>query len=64
MFVKVVDSLETECIELPVEPEGHILMSTLIAQFPGACGLKFKMENSSWRGYVNSEFQAVLFLFR
>lgn len=56
LFVKVSDSSENsttdeEVIELPVEPEGYILMSTLIAQFPGACGLKFKTEQSSWRGY-------------
>lgn len=53
MFVKVSDNSEAnleDCIELPVEPEGHILMSTLIAQFPGACGLKFKKDQSSWRG--------------
>lgn len=53
LFVKVSDNTEAnlvDCIELPVEPEGYILMSTLIAQFPGACGLKFKTEQSSWRG--------------
>lgn len=52
-FVKVSDNSDTnleDCIELPIEPEGYILMSTFIAQFPGACGLKFKTEQSSWRG--------------
>lgn len=52
MFVKVTENAENvdEAVEIPVEPEGHILMSTLIAQFPGACGLKFKTEQSAWRG--------------
>ena len=53
MFVKVADSAEVsveDSVEIPVEPEGHMLMSTLIAQFPGACGLKFKTESASWRG--------------
>ncbi len=51
MFVKVTDSTESvdDTVEIPVESEGFILMSTLIAQFPSACGLKFKNE-SSWRG--------------
>lgn len=54
LFVKVTDSAEStdDSVEIPVEPQGHILMSTLIAQFPGACGLKFKTESSSWRGFV------------
>ncbi len=53
MFVKVADSTDVsveDSVEIPVESEGFILMSTLIAQFPGACGLKFKTEQSSWRG--------------
>lgn len=51
-FIKVAESAESmdDSMEIPVEPEGHIPMSTLIAQFSGACGLKFKTERSSWRG--------------
>lgn len=50
-FVKVAESDNPDdSVEIPVEPQGHILMSTLTAQFPGACGLKFKTEQSSWRG--------------
>jgi hypothetical protein len=53
LFVKVAESENPEdSVEIPVEPQGHILMSTLTAQFPGACGLKFKTEQFSWRGYV------------
>ena len=52
LFIKVAENEnDEETIELPVEPQGYLLMSTLIAQFPGACGLKFKTENFSWRGY-------------
>ena len=52
LFVKVAESENPdESVEIPVEPQGYILMSTLTAQFPGACGLKFKTEQFSWRGY-------------
>lgn len=51
LFIKVSEAEGEEEIELPIEPQGYLLMSTLTAQFPGACGLKFKNE-SSWRGYV------------
>ena len=50
LFVKVADSEAEESVEVPVEAQGYILMSTLTAQFPGACGLKFKTEQFSWRG--------------
>jgi hypothetical protein len=53
LFIKVADTnndQNEETVEIPVETQGYILMSTLIAQFPGACGLKFKTEKSSWRG--------------
>ncbi|CAF0983752.1 unnamed protein product [Brachionus calyciflorus] len=51
LFVKVAESdAPEETVEIPIEPQGFILMSTLTAQFPGACGLKFKTEQSSWRG--------------
>jgi hypothetical protein len=50
MFVKVAESETDEAIEIPVESQGHLLMSTLSAQFPCACGLKFKTEQGLWRG--------------
>ena len=49
IYVKVAESEGEEPVEIPVEEECFILMSTLIAQFPGACGLKFRTEQSSWR---------------
>jgi len=40
-----------EPIELPAEEDGTVLLSTLSAQFPGACGLKFRNpETGAWRG--------------
>jgi hypothetical protein len=57
LFVKVSDSENDESVEIPVEPQGFILMTTLTAQFPGACGLKFKTEQFSWRGYVKLQFR-------
>ena len=35
--------------EIPVEPDGSILMSSLKSQFPHARGLKFKIKGK-WRG--------------
>lgn len=51
MLVKVADSNDNvdDAVEIEVQPEGHILMSTLRSQFPGACGLRFKTEQSVWR---------------
>lgn len=66
LFVKVAEcDVPDENVEIPVEPQGFILMSTLTAQFPGACGLKFKTEQSSWRGYfrlVAFQFQILILL--
>lgn len=57
LFIKVAENEnDEESIELPIEPQGYLLMSTLIAQFPGACGLKFKTENFSWRGYDEEKY--------
>jgi len=40
-----------EPIELPTEEDGTVLLTTLSAQFPGACGLKFRNpETRAWRG--------------
>ncbi|RNA30095.1 TAR DNA-binding 43 isoform X2, partial [Brachionus plicatilis] len=51
MFVKVAEyEAPEETIEIPVESQGYIIMSTLTAQFPGACGLKLKTGQTSWRG--------------
>ena len=45
-----------EIIELPTEFDGSMLLSTLQAQYPIACGLKYlNMETMSWRGVRISE---------
>ena len=51
LFVKVSENEnQDDSVEIPVEAQGCILMTTLTAQFPGACGLKFKTEQGTWRG--------------
>lgn len=49
-FIKVAECEEGEAIEIPVELTGFILIRNLTSQFPGASGLKFKNEDSSWCG--------------
>lgn len=50
-FVKVSDEENGEnCIELPTEGCGTILLSTIQAQFPNAIGLKYKSPTGAWRG--------------
>lgn len=50
-FVRVAeDEQEQEPIELPIEDDGTMLLSTITAQFPGACGLKYRSDRGSWRG--------------
>jgi hypothetical protein len=67
LYIKVAENEnDQETIELPIEPQGYLLMSTLNAQFPGACGLNCKTE-FSWRGYKfvvlkqkNAKFDPIL----
>ena len=49
-FIQVADEENEEPIEIPVEEDGTLLLSTLAAQFPGACGLKYRSETRSLRG--------------
>ncbi|KAL4234735.1 hypothetical protein ACF0H5_006377 [Mactra antiquata] len=54
-FVRVTDDENDEAIEIPVEDDGGdqdgtLLLSSLVAQFPGACGLKYRTESGSLRG--------------
>lgn len=46
-YVQVVDDESEEAIELPAEGDGTLLLSTLIAQFPGACGLKYRSSETN-----------------
>lgn len=51
-YIKVSeDEDESNAVEIPCELDGTLLLSTLVAQFPGACGLKYRHPDSkSLRG--------------
>ena len=42
LFPQVCEAEGEESMELPVESDGTLLLTTLIAQYPGACGLKYR----------------------
>ncbi|KAG7304396.1 hypothetical protein JYU34_011336 [Plutella xylostella] len=45
------DEDDNNAVEIPCELDGTLLLSTLVAQFPGACGLKYRHpESKSVRG--------------
>ncbi|XP_041974183.1 TAR DNA-binding protein 43-like [Aricia agestis] len=45
------DEDDSNAIEIPCEHDGTLLLSTLVAQFPGSCGLKYRHpETKSIRG--------------
>nr|XP_032824013.1 LOW QUALITY PROTEIN: TAR DNA-binding protein 43-like [Petromyzon marinus] len=41
-YVRVADDENEEPMEIPSEEDGTVLLSSLTAQFPGACGLKYR----------------------
>jgi len=41
-YISVAELENDEAVEIPSEEDGTLLLSTLSAQFPGACGLKFR----------------------
>lgn len=50
-YVQVVEEEGDEPIELPAEEDGSLLLSTLVAQFPGSSGLKYRStETNGVRG--------------
>ncbi|WAR11894.1 TADBP-like protein [Mya arenaria] len=54
-FVRVTDDESELEIEIPteedgVDQDGTILLTSLVAQFPGACGLKYRSETGGLRG--------------
>ena len=50
-YIQVAEEETDEPIELPVEDDGTVLLSTLLAQFPGACGMKYRNpETGGFRG--------------
>ena len=49
-FLQVCEDGSDEIMEIPSEGDGTLLLTTLQAQFPGACGLKYKSETGAYRG--------------
>ena len=50
-FILVADDENEEPIELPIEEDGTVLLSTVVAQFAGASGLRYRNpETNAWRG--------------
>jgi len=50
-YIQVADDENEEPIELPIEEDGTLPLTTLVAQFAGACGLKYRNpETNGWRG--------------
>lgn len=45
-YIQVSEDEGEEPIELPTEDDGTLLLSTLAAQFPGTCGLKYRNPES------------------
>ncbi|KAL7736683.1 hypothetical protein ACLKA6_015548 [Drosophila palustris] len=55
-FVQVSEEEGDEPIELPAEEDGTLLLSTLQAQFPGSCGLKYRnVDTQVVRGVRSNE---------
>lgn len=50
-YIRVSEEEGDEPIELPSEDDSTLLLSTLSAQFPGTCGLKYRnQESGTMRG--------------
>jgi len=49
-YIQVAENEGDEPVELPLEADYTLAMSTLTAQYPGASGLKFRSETGGWRG--------------
>ena len=50
-YITVAEEENDEPIELPPEEDNTLLLTTLAAQFPGACGLKYRNPDTrAWRG--------------
>ena len=55
-YIQVAEVENDEPVEIPSEEDGSLLVSTLAAQFPGACGLKYRNpETGNFRGVRLSE---------
>ncbi|KAK3086061.1 hypothetical protein FSP39_012872 [Pinctada imbricata] len=55
-YIQVAEIEHDEPVEIPSEDDGSLLVSTLAAQFPGACGLKYRNpDTGNFRGVRLSE---------
>lgn len=43
-YVKITDSDDAESIEVPTEDDGTLSVTTVDAQYPGATGLKYRLD--------------------
>lgn len=41
-YIRVAEDENEEPMEIPSEEDGTVLLSTVAAQFPGACGLRYR----------------------
>lgn len=46
-YVQIAEEEGEEPMELPSEEDGSLLLSTLQAQYPGACGLKYRNSDTN-----------------
>jgi len=49
-YIQTAEHEGDEAVELPLEADYTLAMTTLTAQYPGASGLKYRSENGGWRG--------------
>ena len=48
--VRILEHVDAEPVEVPLERNGTLLLSTLVGQYPETVGIRFKSETGAWRG--------------
>ena len=48
--VTILEEINGDAVELPLEVDGTLLLSTLTGQYPETTGIRFKSDTGSWRG--------------
>lgn len=46
LYIRVAEEESEEPMEIPSEDDGTVLLSSVAAQFPGACGLRYRNPES------------------
>jgi len=55
-YVKIWESTNsTDPVEVPLERDGNLLISTIVGQFPNTVGLRFWSDTGAWRGLKSEE---------